>query len=53
MLGLDLEGILGAGREPERQGLEECSQLCRKHGTIKRTTVGVTSKSGQKFSRED
>lgn len=30
VLGLGLEGVLGARREPEHQGLEGCSQLCRK-----------------------
>lgn len=30
VLGLDPEGVPEAGREPEHQGLEGCSQLCRK-----------------------
>lgn len=46
VLGLDLEGVLGAGREPEHQGLEGCSQLCRRMGLVKGTTVAVTSKRG-------
>lgn len=46
VLGLDLEGVLGAGREPEHQGLEGCSQLCRKVGIVKGTTAAVNSKRG-------